>query len=130
MKKEIRHPDKQFLHGLFSAAVAVDGWLYISGAGPLDMATGEHVEGTIEEETRLTLGHIGTILAEAGASFSDVVKCSCFLADLADFEGFNRTYGEFFRDVRPARTTVQAGLMKNIKVEIDCVARLPQADPQ
>lgn len=126
MKREIRHPDKKFLHGLFSAAVAVDGWLYVSGAGPLDMATGRHVEGTIEEETRLTLGHIIKVLAEGGASLSDVVKCTCYLADLADFDGFNRTYGEYFQELRPARTTVQAGLMKGIKVEIDCVARIPE----
>lgn len=126
MKKEIKHPEKKFLHGLFSSAVEIDGWLHVSGAGPLDMETGRHVEGTIEDETRLTLGHIGKVLAEAGCGFDDVVKCTCYLANMADFDGFNRAYGEFFEGVRPARTTVQAGLMKNMKVEIDCIARIPE----
>ena len=54
-KTEIKHPDKQVSTGAYSAGVLVDGWLYVSGQGPLDMKTGEVVRGTIEEETRLTL---------------------------------------------------------------------------
>ena len=75
-------------------------------------------------------GHVrllgsGTILREAGGDFSDVVKCTCYLSDLADFEGFNRTYQEFFTfEVPPARTTVAAPLLAGIKVEIDAVARI------
>lgn len=125
MKKiEIRHPDKKADTGAYSAGVLIDGWLYISGQGPLDLETGEVRSGTIEEETRLTLEHIGKILEAAGCTFDDVVKCTCHLADIRDFDGFNRVYAEFFPGVKPARTTVESGLA-GIKVEIDAIARVP-----
>ena len=123
-KMEIRHPDKKVSTGAYSAGVACDGWLYVSGQGPLDMQTGEVVSGTIEEETRLTMSHIGAILQNAGCTFDDVVKCTCHLADIRDFDRFNTTYAEFFTSVRPARTTVQSVLGGGIKVEIDAIARL------
>ncbi len=124
--KEIRHPAKRFTYGLFSAGVIRDGWLYLSGQGPLDMTTGKAVHGTIEEETALTLKHIDTILKEAGCKREDVVRCTCYLSDMGNFEGFNNTYREFFTGIRPARTTIQTGLMKGIKVEIDAVAKVPE----
>lgn len=124
-KKEIKHPEKEFTHGLFSAGVLIDGWLYVSGQGPLDMKTGVGLIGTIEEETVLTLKNLELILKNAGVDRDHVVRCTCYLSDMKYFEGFNRIYGEFFTGIRPARTTVQAGLMKGIKVEIDAVARVP-----
>ncbi len=124
-KKEITHPEKEFTYGLFSAGVLVDGWLYISGQGPLDMKTGAGQHGSMEEETALTLRSLELILKNAGLDREHVVRCTCYLSDMADFEEFNRVYGEFFTGVRPARTTVQAGLMKGIKVEIDAIARVP-----
>mgnify|MGYP000247647896 FL=1 len=124
-KVEIKHPDKTVSTGAYSAGVAIDGWLFISGQGPLDLRTGQVVEGTIEEQTRLTLEHIGKILEAAGCTFDDVVKCTCHLRDIADFDAFNRVYAEFFQGVRPARTTVQSGLWGGIKVEIDAIARIP-----
>jgi len=126
-KREIRHPEKKADTGSYSSSVLIDGWLYISGQGPLDLETGKIRSGTIEEETRLTLEHIGKILEAAGCTFDDVVKCTCHLADINDFERFDRVYAEFFRGVRPARTTVESGL-GGIKVEIDAVARVPSPD--
>ncbi len=123
-KTEIHHPEKQVSTGAYSAGVACDGWLFISGQGPLDMKTGEVISGTIEEETRLTLSHIGAILQAAGCTFEDVVKCTCHLADIRLFDRFNRTYAEFFPGIRPARTTVQSVLGGGIQVEIDAIARL------
>jgi 2-iminobutanoate/2-iminopropanoate deaminase len=123
-KRAVQHPDRAASTGAYSDGVILDGWLYISGQGPLDLATGELVAGSIEEETRLTMAHIGRILEAAGCSFDDVVKCACHLADIRDFDGFNRAYAEFFRGVRPARTTVQSALGGGIKVEIDAVARV------
>jgi 2-iminobutanoate/2-iminopropanoate deaminase len=123
-KTEIHHPDKKVSTGAYSAGVACDGWLYISGQGPLDLGTGEVVHGTIGEETRLTLRHIGKVLEAAGCTFDDVVKCTCHLADIHDFDGFNAVYAGFFHGVRPARTTVQSVLWGGIKVEIDAIARL------
>ena len=124
-KTEIKHPDKQVSTGAYSAGVLVDGWLYVSGQGPLNLKTGEVVRGTIEEETRLTLEHVGKVLQAAGCSFEDVVKCTCHLSDIQDFNRFNAVYAEFFKGIKPARTTVQSGLGGGIKVEIDAVAKVP-----
>jgi 2-iminobutanoate/2-iminopropanoate deaminase len=125
-KTEIHHPDKTVSTGAYSAGVAMDGWLFVSGQGPLDMRTGEVVPGTIEEQTRLTLSHVGAVLKAAGCTFDDVVKCTCHLADIRDFDLFNKIYAEHFHGVMPARTTVQSVLWGGIKVEIDAIARLKE----
>ncbi len=122
-KTEIFHPEKKVSTGAYSAGVLIDGWLYISGQGPLNLASGEVIRGNIEEETRLTMEHIGKILEAAGMAFNDVVKCTCHLSDINDFGRFNAVYRSFFSGVLPARTTVQSVLGGGIKVEIDAVAR-------
>jgi 2-iminobutanoate/2-iminopropanoate deaminase len=127
MKKEVSHPEKKVSTGAYSSGVAVDGWLYVSGQGPLDYATGKVVAGSIEEETRLTLEHVGKILKVGGCSFDDVVKCTCHLSSIADFDRFNSVYAEFFKGIKPARTTVQSVLWGGIKVEIDAIARIPKS---
>jgi 2-iminobutanoate/2-iminopropanoate deaminase len=124
-KLEVKHPGKLADTGAYSAGVLIDGWLYISGQGPLDLATGEVKRGSVEEETRLTLEHIGKILTSAGCGFEDVVKCTCHLADINEFQRFNGVYAEYFPGVKPARTTVQSVLGDGIKVEIDAIARVP-----
>jgi 2-iminobutanoate/2-iminopropanoate deaminase len=121
---EIKHPDRLLSPSAYSAGVAIDGWLYISGQGPLDVKTGKVVEGTIEEQTRLTLDHVRKILEAAGGTPEDVVKCTCHLRDIQDFDRFNAVYVEFFKGVRPARTTVQSILWGGIKVEVDAIARI------
>ena len=122
-KQEIKHPDKKISTGAYSAGVLIDGWLFISGQAALDMSTGKVVRGSIEEETKLTLEHIGKILGAAGFGFEDVVKCTVHLADINDFDRFNQVYRSFFPGVLPARTTVESTLIGGIKVEIDAVAR-------
>jgi 2-iminobutanoate/2-iminopropanoate deaminase len=124
MKREIKHPEKLVSTGSYSAAVECDGWLFVSGHAAQNLATGEVVHGTIEEEARLTLSHIGTVLAQAGCTFGDVVKGTCYLADINDFEEFDKTYREFFTGVKPARTIVQSVLGEAIKV--DAIARVPR----
>jgi len=126
-KREIKHPDKEKSTGAYSAAVEVDGWVYVSGQGPLDAKTGEVIRGTIEDETRLTLTHIEKILRAAGCTLNDVVKSTVHLADIEDFDRFDAAYKEFFKNVSvlPARTTVQSKLWNAITVEIDVVARKP-----
>jgi 2-iminobutanoate/2-iminopropanoate deaminase len=121
-KIEIHHPGTTVSTGAYSAAVAIDGWLYVSGQGSLDKQTGRPVPGTIEEETRLTLTHIGALLQAGDCTFDDVVKCTCHLADIGDFDRFDGVYRGFFRGVLPARTTVQSVLGGGIKVEIDAIA--------
>ena len=64
-KREIKHPDKEKSTGAYSSAVEIDGWVYVSGQGPLNPKTAEVIRGTIEEETQLTLTHVQTILRAA-----------------------------------------------------------------
>ena len=123
-KIEINHPDRQLSPAAYSAGVVIEGWLYVSGQGPLDIKTGKVVEGTIEEQTRLTLDHVRKIVMAAGGTLEDVVKCTCHLKDIQDFDRFNTVYLEFFKGIRPARTTVQSILWGGIKVEIDAIARI------
>lgn len=128
MKQEIVHPEnsgKGFTTGAYSAAVEIDGWVYVSGQGPIDFTTSEFRLGSIEEETALTMHNILRILEAAGCTMDDVVKCNVHLADINDFAGFNKVYATWFTGVKPARTTVQSGLGYNIKVEIDAIARKP-----
>ena len=124
-KREIRHPDKEKSTGAYSAAVEVDGWIYVSGLGPVDPKTAQAVRGSIEDETRHVLAQLDRILQAAGCTRNEVVKCTVHLADIEDFDRFNAVYREFFKDISvlPARTTVQSVLWNQIKVEIDCVAR-------
>lgn len=112
--------------GPYSPGVVVDERLvFVSGQGPV--RDGETVRGTIEEETRLVLENVAAVLEQAGASMEDAVRCGVFLADLDDFAAMNEVYAEFFGDPPPARTTV-AALLPGIKVEIDCIAVLPDRD--
>ncbi|MCY7350920.1 MAG: Rid family detoxifying hydrolase [Cytophagaceae bacterium] len=129
-KTEIPHPDARegFSTGAFSSGVLVDGWLYVSGQGPIDFAKGKFVLGTIEEETRLTLHNVQRILEAAGCTWDNVVKSTVHLADIADFAAYNQVYASYFSGVKPARTTVQSGLANGIKVEIDVVAKAPDTD--
>ena len=123
-KTEIRHPDKLVSTGAYSAGVMVDGWLYISGQGPLDVATGKVISGSIEEETSLTLTHVKKIVEQAGGRMEDIIKCTVHLADINNFDRYDVVYGSFFSGTKPARTTVQSVLSDGIKIEIDAVARI------
>lgn len=123
-KKEIKYPGKAADTGAYSAGVWIDGWLFISGQGPLNMQTGGVIRGTIEEETTLTLQHIKKIVEEAGGTMNDIVKCTVHLSDINDFARFNKTYASVFTGVKPARTTVQSILSDGIKVEIDAIAKI------
>ena len=122
-KIEIQHPEKS--SRAYSAAVEIDGWVYVSGQGPVDPKTAQPVHGTIEEETQMTLSHVEKILKAAGCTLNDVVKATVHLIDINEFDRFNAVYRSFFKEVAilPARTTVQSVLWKGIRVEIDVVAR-------
>jgi len=112
--------------GAYSPGVMAEGrFVYVSGQGPL--RDGEPAPGTIEEETELVLENLATVLAEAGATMADVVRCGVFLADIEDFAAMNAAYERAFPHPLPARTTVGA-ILPGIKVEIDCVAVLPEDD--
>jgi 2-iminobutanoate/2-iminopropanoate deaminase len=123
--KQVMNPSRNSDTGAYSDGLIVDGWLYVSGQGPIDVATGAAVAGTIEEEVRLTLENLGAVLNAGGCTYADVVKCTVHLIDIADFGRFNEVYKEFFTGVLPTRTTVQSMLGLGIKVEIDAIARIP-----
>jgi 2-iminobutanoate/2-iminopropanoate deaminase len=115
--------------GPYSTAVRAGDFLYISGQGPIDPVSGEiDGETSVQDQTRLVLNNIRTILQGCGADLQDVVKCSVFLHDVKEFELMNEVYAEFFADSKPARTTVGSGMVAlGMKVEIDCVAYKPLA---
>lgn len=111
--------------GPYSQATLAGNTLFVSGQIPLDPQSGNLVEGTIEEETEMVMQNLKNILTEAGASFSNVVKCSIFVKDMSDFAKINETYGKYFQTNPPARETVEvSGLPKNVRVEISCIAVL------
>jgi 2-iminobutanoate/2-iminopropanoate deaminase len=108
----------------FSQAVRVGDVLYLSGALGNAPGTREVVPGGIEAETRRTMENIGAVLAAHGLSFDDVFKCTVMLADMAEWEAFNKIYVTYFKSDRlPARSAFGAsGLARNARVELECLA--------
>ncbi|PWJ58164.1 2-iminobutanoate/2-iminopropanoate deaminase [Dyadobacter jejuensis] len=121
------HPDRdpEFVTGAYSDGIVVDGFLFVSGQAAVDFKTSQFILGTIEEETKRTMDNIVAIVEAAGGSMEQVVKCTTHLADIADFDRYNEVYASYFPGMKPARTTVQSVLAENIKVEIDCIVKLP-----
>jgi len=104
--------------GPYSQAVICRGLLYLSGQIPVDLTSGELVRATIEEETEAVLENIKLIVEEAGAKMDNVLKVTCYLADIEDFARFNSVYA--------ARTTIQAGkLPMEVQIEMDAIVALP-----
>lgn len=113
--------------GAYSQVVRAGDFLFVSGQGPIDPETQQFVFSDIQGETKLTLENVERVLAGCGASRRNIVKCGVFLAEAGDFAAMNDVYAAFFGETRPARTTVQATLVEEgMKIEIDCIAYLPQ----
>ncbi len=113
--------------GPYSPAVRAGDFIFVSGQGPVDPRTGKFSYGDVRHETHIVLENIRAILAACGAGPADVVKCSVFLSDGADFAAMNEIYAGFFGDTKPARTTVACRFANpKMKVEIDCVAYRPR----
>jgi len=109
--------------GPYSQAIKANGMVFCSGQIPIDPATGEFVSDIVSEQTEQVLKNLSEVLKAAGTSLDNVVKTTVFLADMKDFVEMNEVYGRYFTDNKPARATVQAaGLPRNAKVEIDCIA--------
>lgn len=120
MKTRIADPLSAPSTGSYSPALRVGEWIFVSGQGPIDRH-GSVVAGDVASEVRLTLQNIRNLLEAAGASMDHIVKCTCYLADMEDFDTFDAAYRQFFGDPPPTRTTVEAGL-QGIKIEIDATA--------
>ena len=106
--------------GPYSHAVVANGFVYVSGQGPVNPETGSVPDG-FEDQVRQTFENLRTILEAAGSGLGDVVKVNAYVTDLTRFGRFNEVYREFFAQDPPARTTVGADLL-GILVEVDCVA--------
>lgn len=107
-----------------SPAVRAGDFIFISGQVPVD-AQGVVVLGGIEAQTHQVMKNLQAILTMAGATFDDVCKATIFLEDARDFPACNQVYQSYFPNGRPARSTVEARLMIDAKVEIDLVAYKP-----
>jgi 2-iminobutanoate/2-iminopropanoate deaminase len=109
--------------GPYSQAVRTNGFLFTAGQVALDPRTGELVAGGIAEQTTRAMENLKAILAAAGTDFSQVVKTTVFLVDMADFTAMNEVYARAFGDHRPARSTVAvAALPRSARVEIEVIA--------
>jgi len=126
--KKVDHPDRSrgFVTGAYSDGIDVGGFLFVSGQASVDFKTSKFMLGTIEEETHRTLGNIKAIVEAASAKMNNVVKCTVHLSDIREFDKFNVVYAQYFPGIKPARTTVQSILAEGIKVEIDCIVKLPE----
>lgn len=124
MKKIIKTDKAPLPIGAYSQAVIHNGTLYISGQIAINPATGELVQGEIEDETKQVMENLKAILAEAGLSFGNVVKCSVFVKDMNDFGRINGVYGQYFDEATaPARELVEVvNLPRFVNVEISAIA--------
>lgn len=112
----------------FSDAVRVGPWLFLSGKIGNLPGTRELAPGGIQGETRQAMENIRHSLEQHGANLDQVVKCSVFLADMAEWGAMNEVYVSFFPKHRPARSALGAsGLALNARVEIECLAVMPDA---
>lgn len=106
----------------FAKAAGAEGWLYVSGQVPRD-ADGEIVSGNMTVQARATLDNLKKVLEDAGYTLNDVVRVGVWIDDPRDFTDFNKVYAQYFSSEHaPARVTVQAMMMSDLRVEVDCIA--------
>jgi 2-iminobutanoate/2-iminopropanoate deaminase len=110
--------------GAYSQGWRAGDFIFVSGTGPIDPATGKLVGDTIEQQTERTIDNISAILEADGASLGDVVKVTVHLSDTALFARYNKVYAERFSKPYPVRTTVGSDLghTQGMLIEIDCIA--------
>ena len=110
--------------GPYSQAMVFGNLMISSGQIPIDPATGEIAGTTIQEQAEQVMKIIGAVLEEAGANYTDVMKTTCFLADMSDFAAFNEVYGKYFTG-KPARSCVAVKtLPKNVLCEVEVIVAL------
>lgn len=113
--------------GPYSQAIEANGFLFCAGQTGVEPSSGDLVEGGVQAEAERVLNNLGAVLDAAGLSFSDVVKTTCFLVNIADFAAFNEVYARFFPDPYPARSTFAVtALPKGASVEVEAIAAFPE----
>jgi len=109
--------------GPYSQAIKVEGWLFCSGQVALGPIGTEPLPASLEDQAHIVMKNLQAVLQEAGATFSQVVKTSIFLTDMAHFATVNQIYALYLTEPYPARETVAVtGLPKGALVEISCIA--------
>ena len=122
MLKTVSTPNAPAAIGPYSQAIVAGNTVYASGQIPIVPATGKLAEGDISVQAEQALKNVGEILKAAGASYTDVVKTTCFLADMNDFAAFNAVYEKYFTG-KPARSCVAVkALPKGALCEVEAVA--------
>jgi len=126
MAREIIHtPEAPAAIGAYSQAVKCGKTVYVSGQIPLDPATGELVQDSMEAQIRRVFENLRAIVTAAGGDFSHVTKLNVYLTDLSHFALLNKIIGEYFSEPYPARAAVQvAALPRGAAVEMDCIVEL------
>ncbi len=127
-RRQVIQPEGVARLPVFSSAIRSGDFIFLSGAlGALPNVTPPQViEGGIEPETRQTMENIREVLAAAGATFEDLIKCTVYLADIEDYAAMNTVYVEYFPEAPPARAALAgSGLALGALVEIDCIAAVP-----
>ena len=110
--------------GPYSQAVLCDGLLYTSGQIALSPESGELVGENIAQQTEQIMKNLSAVLEAAGTSFQNVIKTTCFLADIADFAAFNEVYGKYITSA-PARSCVAVkSLPKGALAEVEVIAKV------
>jgi 2-iminobutanoate/2-iminopropanoate deaminase len=128
MRRTIASPHAPKAIGPYSQAVVTHHaddiqMLHAAGQIPIDPATGDLVAGDVTAQAERVMENIAAVLAHAGMEFSDIVKTTVFLVDLADFAAMNEVYGRRFLGEFPARSTIQvAGLPKGSRIEVEVQA--------
>lgn len=123
MKKIIATDKAPAAVGAYSQAIEADGTLYISGQLPMNPETGKIVEGGVKEQTRQALENVKAILEAAGYSLQDVVKSTCLLSDIANFQDFNGVYADYYTENPPARAAFAVrDLPLGVLIEIETIA--------
>ncbi|MDD5427575.1 MAG: RidA family protein [candidate division Zixibacteria bacterium] len=125
MKKVIKTDKAPGALGPYSQAVKVKAGnlIFCSGQIPMDPKTGEIVGTTAAEQCRQVMENLKAVLKAAGVDFSQVVKATIYMADMADFAGINEVYGKYFDSNPPARAAFAVKtLPKEVKVEIEMIA--------
>lgn len=123
MKKVIKTKNAPNPVGPYSQAIEFNGMLFCSGQIAIVPATDEVLTGDIEKQTRQVITNIDGVLAEAGYTWNNIVKTTIFLTNMNDFAKVNAIYAEKFKELPPARSTVQvSALPKGVNVEIEITA--------
>ncbi len=122
-KETISTKDAPQAIGPYSQAIRFGNLIFVSGQIPIEPETGKILKGNIKEQTRQILKNMNNILAEGGSSLDNVLRTTIFLTDLANYPVVNETYAQYFKDLPPARSTVQvAKLPMDAQIEIDAIA--------